>query len=195
MAVTEWGSGPVKFKGKLLLPGDLLMTHSGTGFFGKAIRLSEAMEDEPNLVNHIALYSHADKNGTPWCLEGRPGGFGWQDATSYLKSRWTVTNILQPKTDTARGLVVTGMQAMIGTAYDWEAIGADGLKSIGINIDLAWQPDSYEYGTAGTVPGHVVCSSSAAYLYSKAGLPHPAGDRLVTPADWLKFAILHGWNW
>jgi hypothetical protein len=186
-------SAPVLFKGQPLLPGDLLCTHSDTGFFGRAIRLAAALEDEPNMVNHVAIFSHTDKNGIPWVMEGRPGGFGWEDAQGYLRSPWTVSNIPQPKTPEQRTIVVSGMRAMLGANYDWEAIGVDALRATGIDINLAWEPQQAADGSV-VSPGHVVCSSSAAYLYEYAKLAHPAGDRIVSPADWLKFEILHKWN-
>src|SRR5262249_12912450 len=43
-------------------------------------------------------------------------------------------------------------------------------------------------------PGHVVCSSLAAYLYAKAGLEHPPGDRLVSPPDWQQLLIENRWS-
>ena len=161
-------------------PGDVLLVRTG-GFAGRLIRLGAALRDEPNLVNHVAVVSHTDKAGTLWCLEGRPGGVGWRDAGDYLASRWTVTNAAQPKTETQRQLVVRGAAAMIGTSYDWEAIAADGVAAL--DLGALWHP------RWGKVPGHVVCSSLAAYLYGRAGLPRPVGGREVTPAMWLSFII------
>jgi hypothetical protein len=156
--------------------------------FGRLIRIGAAITDHPNLVNHVAIVHHTDKHGTTWCLEGRPGGVGWRDARDYLRSPWTITNSGQPKTTPQRESVQSYATAMIGTAYDWEAIAGDALDSFGIPLKDAWQPGPHG------VPGHVVCSSLAAYVYAKTGLAHPAGDRLVTPADWQQFLIENRWN-
>ena len=50
---------------------------------------------------------------------------------------------------------------MNGTAYDWQAIVADAGHAFG--LDIAWLPDF----RTGQVPGHVVCSSLAAYAYEQ----------------------------
>lgn len=165
-------------------PGDILAVRS-TGLAGRLIRFGAAIRDEPNLVNHIAIVHHADAHGTLWCLEGRPGGVGWRDARDYLASRWTVTNIAQPKTGTQRQAVTSGAEALIGTSYDWEAIAADTAQALGVDWAPTWH---------GNVPGHVVCSSLAAYLYGRAGLARPAGSREVTPADWLTFIITNDYG-
>jgi hypothetical protein len=37
-------------------------------------------------------------------------------------------------------------------------------------------------------PGHVVCSSAAAWAYGQLGLTRPGGrEEMVTPADWWNF--------
>lgn len=169
-----------------LLPGTLLACRS-TGFAGRMIRLGAALRDQPNLDNHIALVHHTDRHGTTWCLEGRPGGVGWRDARDYARSRWTVSNAGQALTSDDRHELAKDGLALIGTAYDWEAIAADGLKSFGIPLDLAWAP-----GPGGSVNGHVVCSSYAAYLYGRRNLARPEGDRLVTPADWVDLWTIRG---
>jgi len=169
-------------------PGDLLATHStGTGSF--LIRLGAALRDRPNLVNHIAVVHHVDAQGVTWCIEGRPGGVGWRDASDYLSNRHTFGNGSQPKTDAQRDEVCKGAVALLGTPYDWEAIAQDAAGAFG--LDDVWQ---LRWGKAGTVPGHVVCSSLAAYLYASAGLDCPAGDREVTPGDWLALWLERGWQ-
>jgi hypothetical protein len=170
-------------------PGDILAVRGG-GTTGKLIRLGAALRGQPNLNAHIALMHHTDTHGTHWLLEGRPGGVGWRDATDYLKSPWTITNPGQPKTDAQRAAVCKTTEAMIGTAYDWEAIAADAAGAFG--LDHVWEP-----GWNGQVPGHVVCSSLAAYAYTKAGLGRPSqalDGRGVTPADWTTFIFTHGYQ-
>lgn len=170
-----------------LQPGDLLATRTKGGLGSFLIRLGAAIRDRPNLVNHIAVVHHYDDAGTLWCLEGRPGGVGWRDAADYTADRWTVCNAAQPKTATQRATITTGALAMIGTDYDWEAIAHDAGAVFG--LDKVWQ---LKWG--GQVPGHVVCSSLAAYLYAKAGLDCPAGDREVSPGDWVSLWISRGWS-
>lgn len=172
----------------MLSPGDLLLTRS-SGFGGFMIRLGAALRDRPNLINHVAIVHHTDSSGTVWVLEGRPGGVGWRDATDYLKSRHTITNATQPKTQDQRAEIVKQATAMIGTPYDWEAITQDAAGAFG--LDHVWE---LRWGKAGKVPGHVVCSSLAAWVYLNAGLAYPIGDREVTPADWLRLWISKGWD-
>ena len=169
-------------------PGDVLAVRS-TGWAGRLIRLGAALRDQPNLNNHIAVAHHRDAKGTLWCVEGRPGGAGWRDARDYLASKWTLTNSAQPKTQEQRDAVCATMTAMIGTAYDFAAILADADHAFG--LDSAWLPDF----KTGQVPGAVVCSSLAAYAYSKNGLQHPPGDdRQITPADWTSFVLTQAWT-
>lgn len=169
-----------------IAPGDLLVTRSqGTGGF--LIRLGAALRDRPNMVNHVAIVHHTDANGVTWCIEGRPGGVGWRDASDYLRSPYTVTNASQHKSPAQRVRVANGAVALLGTPYDWEAIAQDAAGAFG--LDHVWQ---LRWG--GTVPGHVVCSSLAAWLYADANLGHPSGDREVTPADWLALWIERDWG-
>lgn len=170
----------------MLLPGDVLAVRS-SGFAGTMIRFGAALRGLPNLSNHIAIVHHTDANGVVWCLEGRPGGVGWRDSSDYLASRWTVTNSEQPKTDAQRTAVAKIAEAMIGTAYDWEAIAADAAEDL--CLDVVWLPDH------GTVHGETVCSALAAYAYDKAGLPRPAGaQRLVQPGSWDTWIMTKGWE-
>jgi hypothetical protein len=174
-----------------LRPGDLLATRSrGGGLGGRLIRLGAALRDQPNLSNHIAVVHHTDKEGTTWVLEGRPGGVGWRDARDYLASPYTVCNAAQPKTDAQRKIVTGGAHALIGTPYDWAAITADAGGAVGKQLDEAWE---LRWGPNGAVPGHVVCSSLADWLYTKAKLANPAKEREVSPADWVQLWVERGW--
>jgi hypothetical protein len=105
-----------------LQPGDLLFTRSSQGAFGRLIRAGAALADKPNLDNHVAIFHHWDPEGTPWVIEGRPGGVGWRDARDYLKSPWTMNNVLQPKTAVQREVVCDIAVKLLGTPYDWNAI-------------------------------------------------------------------------
>jgi len=167
--------------------GTVLLTRS-PGWTAWLIRLGAALRDRPNLDNHVAVVHHTDIHGTTWCIEGRPGGVGWRDAQHYLASRWTITNAAQPITPQARIGIAATMRALLGTAYDWDAIAADAAQTFGLHLP-GWEPTF-----RGTVPGHVVCSSAAAYAYAKNDTPHPTGDRAVTPSDWETFIQTQQWE-
>lgn len=157
------------------------------------IRFGSALIDEPNLANHIAVLDHKDANDTWWCLEGRPGGVGWRDATAYLNSPYTITNRNQPKTDEQRKLVCLWMRELINTQYDWDAIVGDGLR----DLHLPVPPDPWaEKTTAGEVSGHVVCSSAAEFSYIKAALHNPGQTDAahIEPSDWLQFIIANNYQ-
>jgi len=170
-----------------LQPGDVIAVRT-SGFGGFAIRLGAALTGKPNLQNHIAIVHHTDAARTLWCIEGRPGGVGWADATRYLASPWTVSNALQPKSPAQRLIVTQGAVALIGTDYDWSAIAADAAADL--DLSGLWHP---AFGKL--APGHVVCSSLAEWLYLKALLQCPLrrAAREVQPADWTEFFISKGW--
>ena len=102
------------------------------------------------------------------CIEGKPGGVGWRDATAYLASTWTLTNVTQPLTKEQRTAICGHMEALLGTAYGWDAIVADALDDLGMTLP------GWDATFKGQVAGHLVCSSVAAYAYAKAGVPRPA---------------------
>jgi hypothetical protein len=83
----------------------------------------------------------------------------------------------------------------LGTPYDWEAIVVDGidvLPGLGQALHrLPWDRNILDQ----TVPGHVVCSSLAAWAYQRVGLAEPsiADWRYVTPADWADFIARKAW--
>src|SRR5262245_35268386 len=168
-------------------PGDVLAVRGG-GLPGVLIRFAAALRGQPNLDGHIAVVHHVT-GGVTWCIEGRAGRVGWRDARDYLASGWTVTNAAQPKTADQRNAVCGAVKAAIGVPYDWDAIAKDAADAIGLSRIWAsekWGPSP---------PGHVVCSSLAAWAYFKAGLArpmtHPAPE--TTPADWVEFVMTRGW--
>lgn len=169
-------------------PGDVLAVNTGDGWGSWWIRFGAAVRNRPNLSNHVVVVHHVDARGTVWGIEGRPGGVGWVDCTVYLRSRNLVTNAAQPKTSAQRAAVCKTMEALLGTAYDWDAIVNDGATDLGIHLP-DWSPD-----WTGTVPGHVVCSSAAQYAYLKNGLACPPGDRGCQPSDWDAFILNEGWK-
>jgi hypothetical protein len=169
---------------------DVLAVRTG-GIGGWAIRLGAQLRGLPHDDNHVVIAHHQDPAGVWWGLEGRPGGIGWVDLRRYLDSPATVTNAAQPRTDAQRAAIAADAVAMLGTAYDWPAVVHDALT----DLDLAdlWSRDWNGKGA----PGHIVCSSYAAWLYGRENLPRPdvtEGGRWVQPGDWAAFDLAQGWN-
>lgn len=172
---------------KVVQPGDVLCVRSH-GLADELIRFGAALENKPNLENHIAIVHH--KNGDTWrVIEAKPGGVAWRDATSYLNNHWTLSNVGQPKTLGQRALVCTVVEQMLGTGYDWKGIAQDGLNDLHI-------PDVWAEKWHNQTPDHVVCSSLAAWAYGKADLarPTPQDPAHCQPADWTEWILLNGYN-
>ena len=176
----------------ILQPADLVIVRTG-GVAAKIIRFGEWLQRKPDEHNHVAMLHHVTVSGVAWFLEGRPGGLGWHierigDPGGYLSSKLTVTNAAQPKTTGQRAAVLADMERLIGKPYDWEAIEADAAAAL--HLPELWP----KWG--GVMPGHVVCSSSAAWAYEKGGLagPEAGGGRFVEPADWDVFITAGIWN-
>ena len=175
-----------------LLPGDVVVVRTG-GHAGATIRFGEWLQRKPDLRNHVAVVHHTDK-GVRWYLEGRPGGVGWKaypvGDDPYKTSRWTIDNSDQPKTDDQREVVCLSMRKLLAAPYDWEAIEADAAACLHL-------PDLWPRWKTGAMPGHVVCSSSAAWAYTEARLAGPGvpgGQRLVEPSDWDLFIESRAWT-
>lgn len=169
--------------------GDVLCVR-GTDWAARLIRLGAALLDEPNLDNHVAIVHHQDASGTWWVVEGRPGGVGWADAASYLKSPWTVNNGAQPKTDAQREQIAQVAEGLLGTPYDWVGIVGDAMAAI--HAPDFWAQNWQNQGP----PGHFVCSSLAAWVYEYVGLARPTvhEPRLTTPADWDQFIVMGNYS-
>ena len=169
-----------------LQPGDVMAvaTH---GWAGWLIRLGERLHGLPGRDNHIVVVHHRDDKGVVWGIEGRPGGVGWVDVRGYLGPA-TVTNAAQPKSDVQRQAVADALVQMLGTAYDFVGIAADACR----DLDF---PELFAQNWHGKgVPGHVVCSSLAAFVYQRVGLAHPDGGRFCQPDDWTVFIEKQGWK-
>lgn len=170
--------------------GDIIAVRTG-GTAGFLIRLGAAFLDRPNMDNHIAVAHHLDQSGKFWwLLEGRPGGVGWADSRRY-DVKFMVNNCAQPgRAGADRAAVADKAKAMIGTAYDWQAIADDTLKAF--HMPELWA-SSWQHGVA---PAQVVCSSFAAFLYEWKGWARPAtdGDRDTTPGDWTGFCLSNNYH-
>lgn len=170
-------------------PGDVLAVRT-TGLAAGLIRFGEALSGKPNLDNHVVLVHHEDPQGRWWGLAGQPGGVGWADLRVYLADRWTVSNCGQPgRDDAGRQRVCDAAVAMLGTAYDWEAIADDTLRAF--RMEDLWS-SSFDGGLA---PGHVVCSSYVSFLYQREEWRRPdVAGRDTEPGDWTAFSIGNGYN-
>jgi hypothetical protein len=84
------------------------------------------------------------------------------------------------------------MESMIGTKYDWAAIGGDALRDLHVKLwtDKAFNPHP------GRAPGEVVCSSFASYIYLSVGWDHPNFnmERGSEPGDWDQFMLSNGYD-
>lgn len=164
------------------------------GFAAEAIRFGEMLIGENDLENHVAVLDHQDNTGRWWAIEGRPGGVGWRDAGTYLTSRWTISNQSQPLTEAQRTDICKTMRGLLGTPYDWTAISEDALRDLHL-------PDLWAENWHGVAPGHVVCSSAAAwaYFHNSLAAPGAAGSGIdpahVQPADWSDFIVLNGYQY
>lgn len=173
-----------------LLPGDLVVVRT-PGIFAGVIRFGEKLQGKPNLRNHVAVLHHT-ADGVNWYLEGRPGGVGWRGfkvgGDLYADSKWTIDNAAQPKTDAQRQVVCMSMLRMLGAPYDWAAIEGDAAQAL--RMPVLW--DRW----TGYMPGHVVCSSAAAWAYSEGHLAAPefGGGRFTEPADWDAFITRREWE-
>jgi len=168
-------------------PGLVLCVRTA-GFGGEMIRFGAALIGASDLENHILVLDH--KTGdTWWGVEGRPGGVGWVDATAYLESPWTLSNQGQEVTLSKANSICRKMRGLLGTPYDWRAIGEDALRDL--HLSTMWAEKWH-----GVAPAHVVCSSVAAYAYSVAELAYPKQTDLphIQPADWADFIILNGFQ-
>lgn len=172
---------------KDLKPASILVICGGSSVVAESIEIGAVFDGEP-AAHHVAVVHHIAPNGVLWGIEGRPGGVGWVDCAKYIAHPLTVANTSQAITDEARMSIAVIMEAMIGTAYDWAAIAEDGGQIFSRKFGLA---DIWHEKVDGKLPGHIVCSSLAAYGYDRANLPCPSPRdyRHVTPADWEKFIL------
>jgi len=170
-------------------PGDVLVI-DGTSDVAKLIEAGAILDGCP-AASHVAVFHHVDDAGVPWTIEGRPGGVGWADARAYLRDPRTVANVLQPKTAAQRAQVCALAAKLLGTPYDWlGGIAEDAMNALGLGALWAEKDPA-----TGLVPGHVVCSSLAAWVYDRSGLaaPHPDDWRHVQPGDWAAWVTEQGW--
>ncbi len=165
-------------------PGDVLVI-DGTSDASKLIEVGAVLAGDP-AASHVAVFHHAG-----WVIEGRPGGVGWADATAYLRDPRTVSNAAQTKNAGQRAQVCDLARRLLGTPYAWVGgIAEDAMRAL--HLPQLWAEKD---AATGLVPGHVVCSSLAAWVYDKVGLaaPHPADWQHVIPGDWAAFCAAAKW--
>jgi hypothetical protein len=182
---------------RIVGPGDVLAVWTGDELIERAIRMAELMEGKPAVANHVVIVTHQDPLGRWMGIEGRPGGVGTCDVTPYLTDARTRSNHSQPRPDDA-GQVVTFIASCaksLGIAYDWVGIAEDGLGALHI-ADLSAVINPLWASHEGLLPGHVVCSSLAAYLYAMVtdwAHPDVGAERTCEPADWWRWADTSAW--
>lgn len=168
-------------------PGDILAVRTSPSIWGCLIRLGAALRGRPPLDDHIVIVTDVSGDVVQG-IEGRPSGVGRVDCGKY-DGPYVYTNAQQVKTPNQRIEIARLATAMIGTPYDWIAIADDTLQA----LHLERKRVDDDYGTA--APGHVVCSSLAAWIYHQVGLEHPQGPaRWCTPGDWTDWMLANGWR-
>lgn len=154
------------------------------------IRFGASLIHENDIINHVSCLHHQDETGRWWAVEGRPGGVGWADATPYIESQYTISNEREVISSDVRLKIANTVEGLLGTPYDWRAIGEDAVRDLHL-------PDLWAEKWQGLVaPGHVVCSSTLAWVYKSCGLPYPTNIDLahVQPADWADFLVQNHYN-
>lgn len=166
--------------------------------FGSRLRYLFGGRPDADLDNHVLIVTHLT-DGVWWGCEGRPGGVGYADLTQYMDHPATVTNAEQPKTQEQRDQIVALAKQMLGVKYDWTAIYASAVADLHLDSLFRWRwgrrnsiPGDRSWGTS--VPGQVICSSMADWLYDHIGLASPKQDRYCTPSDWTAFNLHKEWE-
>jgi len=181
-------------------PGDVLAVAGGQSAMQKAIRIGGILKGRMGVANHVKIITHLDKNGRWMGIEGKPGGVGLTDCTPDLARPTTQTNHDQPKPGGKAALdkFLAGAAKSLGVQYDWVGIAQDTASALGAPdlsklIDPLWRWPS----DGNLLPGHVVCSSLAAMLYTRVGWAEPTGkdpDRQCTPPDWWDWSANREWE-
>lgn len=170
-----------------MAPGDVLAVATSNRWPARLIRAGEALSGKPCIDNHVVVVHHRRADRTWIGVAANPSGVGWTRLEPYLGRRGTRINSGQPIPAPARKAIADGAAKLIGTAYDWDAIVVDGLADLGVPTGWA---DSWR-----GQPAALVCSSLAAWLYRKAGVPHPClgRERYCQPSDWAAWVDSEGW--
>lgn len=171
-------------------PGDVLAVLGSDDVFSKGIRFFEDIDAAKLIpVDHCLIVTKQDQVGRWLAIQGDSNGVGITDVARFLDQPQANVNHLQPRDPTKVPEFLANCAAAMGLAYDWVGIAIDALDDLRLYpladaIDHLWRWPTSQV----TLPGHVVCSSLAAWAYKAVGWAHPAGDeRRVQPSDW--------WQW
>ena len=172
-------------------PGDVWAVRT-SGIWARLIQLGTAIRylftggnTYGDLANHVVIVCH-ETDGVWWGIEGRPGGVGWTDLTRYIAEPTTVTNVDQPKTASQRAAIIDLVPQVLGKQYDWGAIMRAAARDL--HLPVMFSPPWGE-----SVPGEVICSSLADWLYGRVGLASPTQGRNTQPSDWVEFCVDRAW--
>lgn len=158
--------------------------------FGATIRyLFSGNNPDADFDNHVVIVIKQTA-GVWWGINGRPGGVGWTDLSQYINDPATITNYEQPKTDEQRAQIVALVPQVLGTPYDWDAIMV--AAATDLHLPQLFNSDPSKWGT--TVPGHVICSALAAWMYDHLGMAAPTECRDTQPSDWTNFDLTKAWQ-
>lgn len=176
-----------------LRPGDVVAVPLGNRWLGFVVWLQALFTMKSNVYGrygHIAVYHHEDAAGRKWAIEAAPHGIGWRDISSW-DGHFGLTNVNQPKTDEQRGKIISMLEELIGSRYDYSAYLHFALESIGITPLWIREYDGEK------LPASFVCSAVADFIYEVCLLDNPGGDketRFTTPAEWARFMDRREWE-
>ena len=178
-------------------PSDVLAVGGGQGVMAKLIRIGGILGGGAGVANHVIIVTHQDAKGRWMGIEGRPGGVGLVDCTPWLGDRLTRSNHGQPRPGGKEAMdkFLASCAKTLGLKYDWVGIAQDTALAVGWGdlaekIDPLWRWPSKN----DLLPGAVVCSSLAAYLYDQATWAHPPGEeRNCAPKDWWAWNDAESW--
>jgi hypothetical protein len=175
----------------ILKPGDVVVVEMGIWIIRVLIWIQALFSGnfKYRQNGHVIVVSHTDDAGRLWGIEGRPGGIGWADLTK-RNGKYGISTAEQPKTNEQRALIVSTMEQLLGTRYDYEAYLDIAFRTIGITT--TWKDYQGE-----DVPVQFICSAVADWVYEQAGLANPGKDeitRYTTPAQWGKFIDNKEWE-
>jgi len=183
-------------------PCDVLAVAGGQSWPQKLIRIGGVLKGNMGVANHVKIITHQDAKQRWIGIEGKPGGVGLTDCTPDLARSTTRSNHGQPRPGGQEAVTafLAGAALTLGWEYDWVGIAQDTAQAMGAPnlarlIDPLWRWQDPK-GKGDLLPGHVVCSSLAAMLYTRVGWAEPTGadpDRNCTPPQWWDWSDQKAW--
>jgi hypothetical protein len=179
-------------------PGDVLAVLDTNSLLSKGIRFFEWLGGKPDLVDHVVVVTHQDSHGRWIGVAGKPGGVSLCQIDPYLAERRTRSNHAQqrPNDEGQLKMFLASCAKSLGVAYDWVGMVADAAEDLRLHDLSNDLDDIWSWPASGQLPGHVVCSSLAAWLYEAVGWAHPdmGAERLCEPGDWWAWNNTQGWE-